>query len=422
MGWIELAILAAIAPWFVFPQTNVTPWLMWIPVGLWGLRWASTGQVTRVSSLNPPLLGILIMVGVSQIASYDAVHSFPKTVAVFYGVVVVNALGNHLRGRRAIRWFVSALVLTGLALAAVSLLGTRWPGDAKLPSWGTGLAAVYDRLPALIKGLPRADRGFSSNQVGGTLAFLVPLQAAVWLYAPRKTFRRVLWRFLMGATLAVTASVLLLTLSRTAIASVTISLWGLFLLSGREATRTSKIALAIALILATLIVISLGMTFVDDKGWNDSLSLDGRIEIWHRAWRVLVDHPLTGIGFDNLPAIVHVRYPMFLISPQTDFAHAHNLFLQVALDLGIPGGIAFVALLLNVAYLLVLSYRGSEQALYKATALGLLLGLVAHILFGVLDAIALGQKPGILLWLYIGLADVLHATVSTEQKAGDSAH
>jgi putative inorganic carbon (HCO3(-)) transporter len=42
---------------------------------------------------------------------------------------------------------------------------------------------------------------------------------------------------------------------------------------------------------------------------------------------------------------VPILYPFFTVPPDTDIAHAHNIFLQTALDLGIPGLVAYLALL-----------------------------------------------------------------------------
>ena len=81
--------------------------------------------------------------------------------------------------------------------------------------------------------------------------------------------------------------------------------------------------------------------------------------------------------------------------------HAHNELLQAALDLGIPGLVGFLAL--NIAALgMVVSMLKMEGA-QRLLALGLLGGLLAHFLFGLLDAIALGAKPGFIFWWLLGM-------------------
>jgi O-antigen ligase len=81
-------------------------------------------------------------------------------------------------------------------------------------------------------------------------------------------------------------------------------------------------------------------------------SLQGRLELWSRAIYGIQDFPFTGMGMNTFRKLVHMRYPLFLTSPNVDIAHAHNEFLQAALDLGIPGLIAFIAIYLGGFWML----------------------------------------------------------------------
>jgi putative inorganic carbon (HCO3(-)) transporter len=112
-----------------------------------------------------------------------------------------------------------------------------------------------------------------------------------------------------------------------------------------------------------------------------------------------------------------VLYPLFNISPDIDLGHAHNEFLQAALDLGIPGMIAFLALYIGSFWMLADIWKatrvslsdGDDQSLItRFLTLGLAGSLVAHFIFGLTDAVALGAKPGILFWMLLGLVTALH--------------
>jgi putative inorganic carbon (HCO3(-)) transporter len=93
-------------------------------------------------------------------------------------------------------------------------------------------------------------------------------------------------------------------------------------------------------------------------------------------------------------------YPV-LIDPAYDFAHAHNVFLQVALDVGIPGLIAYVALLL-VSGIIAWQLIKRDRSLQDVSA-GLLASLVAFHIFGLTDALAIGSRSSVLLWGIFGL-------------------
>ena len=76
-------------------------------------------------------------------------------------------------------------------------------------------------------------------------------------------------------------------------------------------------------------------------------STSGRSDIWRVGWRMVQAHPLTGVGSGNFQA-ASVHYVQgigtltsaFLI---VDVPHvAHNVYLELLADLGIPGLIAFL--------------------------------------------------------------------------------
>jgi hypothetical protein len=70
--------------------------------------------------------------------------------------------------------------------------------------------------------------------------------------------------------------------------------------------------------------------------------------------------------------------------------------------------IAFTALLLGASARLAASAARQRGTLEGALALGLVLGLLAYALYGMTDAIALGQKPALLIWVYLGLAGAMN--------------
>ena len=90
---------------------------------------------------------------------------------------------------------------------------------------------------------------------------------------------------------------------------------------------------------------------------TDPANLAVRLDIWSSALAVIRDAPLTGSGMNTFRYIMPERYPSALIPPGWDVAHAHNVFLQVTIDLGLPGLIAYIAIYVITAILLVRSTR-----------------------------------------------------------------
>jgi O-antigen ligase len=125
-----------------------------------------------------------------------------------------------------------------------------------------------------------------------------------------------------------------------------------------------------------------------------------RLDMWLRALAMLRDMPYTGIGLDTFPLIQSQFYPGVLLGRDP---HAHNLYLQLALDLGLPGLFAFCWLIVESARAVWrASPRRSLGPGTQATLMGAVAGVLAYLSTGLLDS-PWAMKPGILLWVLLGL-------------------
>ncbi len=129
-------------------------------------------------------------------------------------------------------------------------------------------------------------------------------------------------------------------------------------------------------------------------------TLEYRKEIWPWAVTAINDFPFTGVGLGAFRVMVHRLYPIAIPATQ-DIAHAHNQFLQVALDVGLPGLIAYLALLILAVKMVWFVMQHSEE--WKPIAVGILASFIGLHVFGLADALALGAKPGLLFWMWYGI-------------------
>jgi hypothetical protein len=129
----------------------------------------------------------------------------------------------------------------------------------------------------------------------------------------------------------------------------------------------------------------------------------GRLRLWAEAAELLAQSPATGIGLNAFP-LVHGRRPEYQGGyVYQGAAHAHNTLLQAALDYGLFGFVAVVGLYMAVGWS---AYRAHHRLAGTALALvvvGLALGLAAQALHGLVDALAIGAKPGFLVWAFAGV-------------------
>lgn len=146
----------------------------------------------------------------------------------------------------------------------------------------------------------------------------------------------------------------------------------------------------------------------DGTSTTAALGLSGRLEIWQRAFYAIQDFPLAGLGMGTFEPVVHVLYPLFTISPATSFGHAHNNLLQVAVDLGLPGLIAYLALWFLAAAMLRRIWCSALTFWHRPLTVGLSAALLASFVWGLAEAVPLGGRPGFIFWFLLALITSLH--------------
>ncbi len=95
-----------------------------------------------------------------------------------------------------------------------------------------------------------------------------------------------------------------------------------------------------------------------------------RMVHWQAAWGMFLDHPWTGVGAGNFGVAFpeYSPHPLFRIAR----GHAHNYYLHVLAELGIPGLLAYAAVLTAGLTLLVRTLRRAPSSFDRLLALGAL--------------------------------------------------
>ncbi len=412
------ALLALAAPFLLFPAPGRSLALLVVP-GLWVVAWLAGREPLPRTPFNGALLLLSLAVLVSLYATYDIAVSLPKVAGMVLGLGVFYAVVRV--GQRPRGWWLCGLVFVtaGVGVAGLGLLGIRWIAKVGF------LAPIISHLPSALVSLPGASEGLHPNEVAGTLLWVIPvLVSFLWLTFPhlRNRWAVLGWCLAVAATLFVTG-VFVLTQSRGGYIGFALAGPALILIALPPRVRRFSLGgLAVLAIVAVIVVSRYGADPVlreligGARTSDPALSLDsleGRVEVWSRAIYAIQDFPFTGMGMNTFRRIVPVLYPLFLVSPDFDIAHAHNEFLQAALDLGLSGLIAFLALYIGAFWMLFEIWRlAPRSTLYapqswRFLVLGLGGGLFAHMLYGLTDAVALGAKPGLLLWMLLGLVAAL---------------
>ncbi|MSQ15794.1 MAG: O-antigen ligase family protein [Dehalococcoidia bacterium] len=399
---IELLLVAIAAPFLLFPRSLLTALATVLVLIAWGARWTATGRFSAPTNMNFPAILLLAATVMALYPSVDLGLSSSKVWGILLGVAAFFAIVNSARSLPSFWRIMWALFGGGIAVSLLALVGTDWKGGALVY-----LPVVYDKLPTLVRGVPGSGiRGatdlFNAREVGGTMAMLLPVGVAMALAADRGMGRVAA----TAGTLSM-ALIMLLTQSPSAVLGAFI---GSVLVFGAWYGR-----LRLSILVSTVLVFTAGIALVllinDCSGGylppehgRASFGIVSRLEIWQSGLLMLKDMPFTGIGINTFPLIFDGFYPTVLLGREP---HAHNIFLQAAVDLGIFGVFAFLWLLEACYFSVASAYRSFEDRKVRTAGIALSASITAYLIFGSIDSISLGAKPGLVMWSALGLVGAL---------------
>ncbi|MBC7261743.1 MAG: O-antigen ligase family protein, partial [Chloroflexi bacterium] len=396
----ELWLLIVASPFFLFPSrwTWGALFLILLP---WLSRWISTGKPTLSTLGDAPILLLLCMAVVGVAVSPEPARSLAALWRIVLGVAVFYGLVNGLQSADRLERLPAALILGSLLLTLLTLVGTGWDAVRlfRLPQ-------VYERLPHLLRDL-QDQNPFHPRVMGMALATIWPVPMALLLFASSKRYQ--LWA---GIAVLVMSLTILLTQSLQAAVGVAGALLFLGMCWNRWMLCSVPLMLGMLLIALRFAhpqqIASMLLSPADPLG----IAVTLRLDIWSRALAMIQDLPYTGVGLDMFPVIQSNFYPGVMIGPEP---HAHQLFLQIAVDLGLPGLLAFLWLLASLSIAAVKTYQHCPNAPQRAILLGAIGGVVSFIASGFLDTIW-AAKPGVLLWFVLGLVAALYAACERRQQ------
>ena len=358
----------------------------------WPVRRMAYGHFTRRTPLDWPLVLLILWLPVNLLASADQALSWEATGYLMFGVALYFSLLNWPPARRQPQVVAWLLLMLGVGLAlATPLLSELAIGKLFRIQ---PLEQLFQQVASQVPG------NVNANRVAGTLVLIAPLAVALsirWDWSPQR------WRpVLCGLAALLMLVMLVITQSRNAYLAIAAAVAVVLLLRWPRLL----IVLPVVLLIGAIVVWRIGLqATLDALLSGGALSgLDVRLELWNRAWYALNDFTFTGIGIGTFQKVIPVMYPLFSIGPDVQITHAHNLFLQIGLDLGMPGLVAYLALLLNLLVMLAKALQQRASALDWTLAAGALGGVVAMLIHGLFDAPVWGVKPAFIPWLLITLS------------------
>jgi O-antigen ligase len=283
---------------------------------------------------------LLIAAILSAALAYNTRLAMVQLGLIVLGVIVYLVMANladpFQRGQATPRSILAgSLAVLPVVIAAYFFLTNDW-------SRWIGKLSVFDPVLRVLAAWPLSSIGLSANPnvIGGVIAALLPLQ----VYALRHARRGI-------AALLIGASGLALVFSETrgawlALALVTAMwlLWRFLAVRQAQVRRARWIWLAVVVGASAVSIVILAATPLGER----LLGLGGdRAQIWRNSLDLVGDYPLTGFGlgdfemtYSTYVLLIHVGHTM----------HAHNLWLDVWLNLGLLGLLALAGLVVNAVW------------------------------------------------------------------------
>ena len=419
---LEGILLSIALPFLLFPNLNVfgtiAAFIIVASVELVPplLHWR---RLPSSAPFNVTLMLWLLLICVSILVTADPDLTLNKASGVIIGIALWRYFSRSVE--RPFQWQLTLMFygLLGAGFIGLGILSAEWIDKADILSTITG---QLPNLKILLPGL--GDGAAHPNQIAGTLLFYVPLLWSI-LLGKWQTLKH--WQRLLVASLALAATaVLLLTQSRSGWLAgagsiyILILLWAIVLSPQHRHKRTLFTASIILTILGVMAVLLIGpdrlASFWQDPAQETAIgsfgSLGFRQEVWRWTVIMLQDFSFTGIGLGSFQHVIRRLYPV-MVNPTFPITHAHNVFLQTAVDFGLLGLIIYLALIGILVTMLWQTARRSP--VFRPYALGFAASLIAYHIYGLGDV--LDSKTNLVIWVMYGLITSLHQLTHPSQNA-----
>ncbi len=216
--------------------------------------------------------------------------------------------------------------------------------------------------------------------LGGYMAAVLPLVAVMFIRA------RWWGRLLCAASAVFAMNAIVLTRSRSAVLGL-LAACAAFVFLAPKRYRV--------LIIALLIVGGAGFIYLTDPQFvrraetilSPAESRDAasraRVAIWRGGLGMIRDHPILGVGTGNFPQAIG-RY-----APEYEGMNAHSTYIRCAAELGVPGLLLLLALVVNAFHTLWVILKGvhalpeSQARAMQLVAVALGASLASSLAFGI---------------------------------------
>jgi len=375
--------------------TSLLPLALVLGVIFCFVRWLAYGKLTVRTPADWGNVLLLIVAVLSLWITALPEKTTVQVLRLLAGMAMFYAIVNWGNSKDRVGWLIVLLLIAGVGLSLSALIGVDWVSEKAtiIPNY------IYARLPV------RVSDPAHPNVMAGSLVLFAPLFLALILFSSKPPFGKIIqsgFYVLSIISLIIVLSVIVLTLSRGAILAFFLSVLLLIAMRWKWGWVTG-----LAIVFIVLIIAGFG-----GASWLENIldhhtlgTLVARLELWSRAISVVQLFPFTGVGMGLFKEIIGYLMPLIAVEG-VEIVHAHNLFLQIAIDMGLPGLVAWISIqivVLTVAWNLYKTGLACKEQWVIGLGVGLLGSCVAMITHGMVDAVVWGLRSAPMVWVFWGV-------------------
>lgn len=314
---------------------------------------------------------------------YNAYHLIGKYLLIYYLSIQTISTQKQLQTVFVVL-AVSALitVIYGFIqyVVGINTIGMNWTDMHTFPEMKMRIFSTWE----------------NPNLFAGYLNIIMALVFGIFIFAKGKKEKIFSASFLILSVIG-----LILTYARGGCLSIVlaIALYGVF--------YKQKIILPLVVLLALVLYFDTSLfTRMASIFTTMDTSSELRLALWESTVEMIIDHPLLGIGW----GAYYFVYPVYDFYMQGNFikiVHAHNMYLNMAAEIGIIGFFAFMTCIIRSLYRSLKSYKHMTSNFLSAAMLGCGLALIAILINGFTDFVLFNTRLSMIFWLIMALISIM---------------
>jgi putative inorganic carbon (hco3(-)) transporter len=365
---------------------------------IWGLQGITDRSVVPISTVGlRAYAGLFVMAAISTLLHNRLYGSFDLFALLIGGLIFFYA-SNEIRGKR-LRLVIIMLMVIAVTEAIFAIAQNLTGSTLGLEVFG---ARQYIKGYVGLLTLARVTGTFGHpSNLAEFFDLTLPLTVSMLFYPMKRSLK-----LLLLAGVAVGFMGLGMTYSRGGIGA-TVLFSGLVLLIHlcKRLGLARGIFTSVALgTIFTLMILIVPNPIQKGLFRTESETAYGRIPLMEVAFKMIRANPFFGVGLNNyVPEAVEYDFTPQQLTTAWDTA-VHNGFLYIAGEIGIPGLVFFLALLVSVTFAVWPALRSPDPLIFSA-GLGIVAGLGGYFVHWFTDLA--GWTVAYVLWFVLGLAVAL---------------